>query len=193
MIKNKILAGTTKGLVVLEKKLKSWKIKEIHFDGLPVTIVYVDERTNSWWAGLDHRHWGQKLHVSNNEGEHWTEVATPKYPQNAEIKPGKLATLKKIWSISHAGTDKPGAMWLGTEPGGLFYREGVGEGRASSLGLFVNPFVDHFCHRFAPSATKANDLATMWAVFNVCHFLVALECLTDLRECFRGQAAAGAP
>ena len=127
MIKNKVLVGTTKGLVVFEKKLKSWKIKKVHFDGLPVTIIYVDERTNNWWAGIDHRHWGQKLHFSEDEGERWTEVATPKYPQNAEIKPGKLATLKKIWSISQAGIDKPGAMWLGTEPGGLFYSKGKGD------------------------------------------------------------------
>ncbi len=127
MDRKKILVGTTKGLVVFGKTLKGWKIEKVHFSGLPVTIVYIDERTDNWWVALDHRHWGQKLHYSENEGMQWIEVAPPKYPLNAEIKPGKLATLKKIWSISHAGTDKPGAMWIGTEPGGLFYSEGSGK------------------------------------------------------------------
>ena len=127
MIKNKILVGTTKGLVVIENRGKGWRIEKVHFSGLPVTIVYVDERTNNWWAGLAHRHWGQKLHYSEDEGKNWVEIAPPKYPQNAEIKPGKPATLKKIWSINHAGSDKPGAMWLGTEPGGLFYSSGTGK------------------------------------------------------------------
>ena len=127
MIKNKILVGTTKGLVVIENRGKGWRIEKVHFSGLPVTIVYVDERTNNWWVGLAHRHWGQKLHYSEDEGKSWVEITPPKYPQNAEIKPDKPATLKKIWSINHAGNDKPGAMWLGTEPGGLFYSSGTGK------------------------------------------------------------------
>ena len=69
MTKNKILVGTTKGLVVFKNSAKGWKVEKIHFNGLPVTIVYVDERNNNWWAGLAHRHWGQKLHFSEDEGE----------------------------------------------------------------------------------------------------------------------------
>lgn len=117
---NKLLVGTTKGLVVFERSDYSWKITKVHFTGLPVSMVYVDSRTNTWWAGLAHRHWGQKLHYSTDEGQQWQSVATPKYPALAEVKPGKRATLKKIWTMSQAGPDKPGQLWLGTEPGGLF-------------------------------------------------------------------------
>ncbi len=123
----KILVGTTKGLVIFEQKATAWKIAKVHFMGLPVSLVYVDERTNTWWAGLAHRHWGQKLHYSTDEGQKWHSVPMPKYPKDAEVKLGKRATLKKIWSMSHAGFDKPGELWMGTEPGGLFHSADNGQ------------------------------------------------------------------
>jgi hypothetical protein len=122
----KILVGTTKGLVIFERPATSWKTSKVHFMGLPVSMVYVDERTNTWWVGLAHRHWGQKLHFSTDEGKKWQSVPTPKYPPEAEVKPGKRATLKKIWTMNHAGPDKPGQLWLGTEPGGLFISKNNG-------------------------------------------------------------------
>lgn len=124
---NKLLVGTTKGLVVFERSNHTWKVSKVHFMGLPASMVYVDQRTNTWWVGLAHRHWGQKLHFSTNEGENWESVPTPKYPADAEIKPGKRATLKKIWCMSQAGPDKPGQLWLGTEPGGLFVSKDNGQ------------------------------------------------------------------
>jgi ligand-binding sensor domain-containing protein len=123
----KLLIGTTKGLVVFEKNGSSWKVSKVYFLGLPASMVYVDHRTNTWWVGLAHRHWGQKLHYSTNEGQKWEPVPTPKYPAEAEVKPGKRATLKKIWTMSQAGPDKPSQLWLGTEPGGLFVSKDNGQ------------------------------------------------------------------
>jgi photosystem II stability/assembly factor-like uncharacterized protein len=34
--------------------------------------------------------------------------------------------MKKMWCMQHAGDDRPGGLWLGTEPGGLFYSEDNG-------------------------------------------------------------------
>ena len=127
MKKQKILVGTTKGIVVFQKNDAGWEIEKVHFQGLPVSMVYVDERDNTWWAGLSHRHWGQKLHFSKDEGKTWGFVPMPCYPQNAEYKPGRRATLKKIWCMQHAGHDRPGGLWLGTEPGGLFYSDDSGQ------------------------------------------------------------------
>ncbi len=139
MKKRKILVGTTKGLVVFEKNESGWEIGKVHFRGLPVSMVYVDERDNTWWAGLTHRHWGQKLHFSKNEGENWDTVPMPRYPDDAEYRPGKRAFLKKIWCMHHAGPDRPGGLWLGTEPGGLFYSDDSGQNFNLAEGLWNHP------------------------------------------------------
>ena len=92
----KLLVGTTKGLVVLKKINQHWQIKQTHFLGMPVSIIYVNELTNTWWAGITHHHWGQKLHYSIDEGESWQAVAPPSYPLNAKIAANKPATAKTI-------------------------------------------------------------------------------------------------
>ena len=83
MKNKKILVGTSKGLVEFEKKDNKWKIEKVHFIGLPVSTIYKNEITDTWWVGLAHRHWGQKLHFSNDEGQTWEMVAAPKYPEGA--------------------------------------------------------------------------------------------------------------
>ncbi len=122
----KLLLGTAKGLVVYEKKASSWRVSAVHFLGFPVSMVYVDERTNTWWAGLPHRHWGQKLHRSKDNGATWEQVAAPRYPSSALLKNGKQASLKLIWCMAHGGIDRPNELWLGTEPGGLFHSKDGG-------------------------------------------------------------------
>ncbi len=122
-----LLLGTAKGLIVLEKKRQKWRIERVHFEGLPVSMVYVDTRTQTWWAGLPHRHWGQKLHRSTDKGNTWQQVATPRYPTDMHLKNGKNPTLKLIWCMVQAGNDKPNDLWLGTEPGGLFHSTDNGD------------------------------------------------------------------
>ena len=66
-MKNKeIIVGTSKGFVVFEKKENVWGVKKIHFLGLPVSTIYKNEFTGTWWTGISHRHWGQKLYFSDN-------------------------------------------------------------------------------------------------------------------------------
>ena len=134
----KLLVGTSKGLVTYHKK-NSWQVESVHFLGFPVSMIYVDERKNVWWVCLAHRHWGQKLHCSYDQGETWEQVAMPKYPMEAEIKPGKRASLKKIWTMHHAGSDWPDGLWLGTEPGGLFYSDDYGQSFELVKSLWDHP------------------------------------------------------
>jgi ligand-binding sensor domain-containing protein len=119
-MQTKLLVGTTKGLVIYKKSSASWELDSVEFEGLPVSLAYIDERTNRWWVALSHRHWGEKLHWSEDEGKLWQEVNVPSF-NNYFYRPGKAAFLKKIWVMQHAGYDRPGELWLGTEPGGLFY------------------------------------------------------------------------
>ena len=149
----KILVATSKGLVVFEtvvplgrKRAKTWEIAKVHFLGLPATTIYhapsdnnSDSSNGTWWLGLAHRHWGQKLHVSKDEGETWQMLPPPKYPANAFLSSGKNATLKKIWTIQHAGKDDPTGLWIGTEPGGLFYSKEDGENLELVKGLWNHP------------------------------------------------------
>lgn len=127
MENKKLLVGTSKGLVIIQKVKEDWKIIDVHFRGLPVTVAYVDDRNNTWWVGLAHRHWGEKLQRSTNQGKSWEDIKSPKYPLNAKLGSGKPAVLKKIWCIHHAGFDQPNGIWLGTEPGGLFYSKDNGD------------------------------------------------------------------
>lgn len=122
----RILVGTAKGLVLFEKQ-KHWAIREVFFLGFPVAFVYVDPNTSYWWVGLAHRHWGPKLHRSKNEGQSWEEVKVPVYPQGTQVRKGKPAVLKKMWCMQAAGSNQPGHLWLGTEPGGLFVSTNNGD------------------------------------------------------------------
>ncbi|MEO0339817.1 MAG: sialidase family protein [Bacteroidota bacterium] len=129
-----ILVGTSKGLVVL-KKAAEWQVESIHFLGFPVAFVYVDERSNTWWVGLAHRHWGPKLHRSSNQGESWDELAVPQYPKEN----GKPVVLRKMWCMQHAGNDRSGELWLGTEPGALFHSKDNGDHFELVKGLWDHP------------------------------------------------------
>lgn len=118
----KILVGTSKGLVILERRQKNWEIKEIQFLGFPVSMIFVDKRQGNWWLGLSHRHWGQKLHCSKDQGKTWENIPRPSL-RGEVYHPGQPAKLKKIWVMQQAGPDRGEALWLGTEPGALFFSE----------------------------------------------------------------------
>ncbi len=115
-----LLIATRKGLAVYQQKNGNWQLRDIHFLGIPVSIAYADPRTGTWWACLDHGHWGVKLHRSDDHGKNWKELPAPKYPDGYEVKEGVPASTKYLWAMTHGGADHPERMWIGTEPGGLF-------------------------------------------------------------------------
>ena len=134
----KILVGTSKGVVIVEKKEGAWNIADIRFLGMPVSMLFVDPVTGRWWVALDHKHWGSKLHFTEDQGKTWHEVAVPAYT-GLENKAHKTVKLKKIWVMENAGPDRPGCLWLGTEPGGLFYSDDNGQTFRLNTGLWNHP------------------------------------------------------
>ncbi len=120
------LLGTRKGLVAYHFNNDQWQVENISFDGVPVSIAYSDPRNGTWWACLDHGHWGVKLHRSKDRGTVWEEVAAPAYPEGEEVKDGTPAATRYIWAMSHGGNHYASRLWLGTDPGGLFMSEDEG-------------------------------------------------------------------
>lgn len=136
---DKILVATAKGLVTYVKGTRDWSYDKIDFLGQPASMVYVDTRSNTWWVSIAHKHWGQKLHYSTDEGKSWNEVSSPKYPIGTEVKLGEPANLKYIWSIANGGSNNPDRMFVGTEPGGLFITENQGESFSLVESLWNHP------------------------------------------------------
>jgi len=126
-MKNLLLLGTRKGLISYRNQQGKWTYDTVSFKGIPVSIAWVDERNGTWWACLDHGHWGCKLHFSSDEGRNWQEVDAPAYPEGEEAKEGKPAALRYMWAMAHGGLNHPNKLLIGTEPGGLFQSDDGGQ------------------------------------------------------------------
>lgn len=124
--KNHLILGTRKGLVIYQLINDKWTYQSLHFKGIPVSIAWVDERNQTLWACLDHGHWGCKMHRSKDRGKTWEEVAAPEYPEGTEMKAGVPAATRYIWAINKGGNHQPQRLWVGTEPGGLFKSDDLG-------------------------------------------------------------------
>lgn len=122
-----LLLGTRKGLLIYEQKGNEWCFKHETFRANPVSYAAIDPRNGTMWAALDYGHWGPKLHRSRDCGVTWEEVPAPQYPEGAEIKPGKPATLSYLWYIAPGGHDQPNRLYIGTEPGGMFQSDDGGD------------------------------------------------------------------
>ena len=125
--------GTRKGLFVIDGAGKDARVVDTHFLGDVVVCAAVDHRDGTWYAVLDHGHFGVKLHRSDDRGATWDEVGVPEYPAKPEgfvdiDMWGKERewSLMNIWALE-AAPDKDGALWCGTAPGGLFRSEDRGE------------------------------------------------------------------
>jgi photosystem II stability/assembly factor-like uncharacterized protein len=113
--------GTRKGLFSIEKQGARWQIESRGFLGVPVTMTLFDQRTESWFAGVKHGHFGPKVHRSSDAGKTWTELAAPKFPDKPEDPDDKNPwSLMEIWSLEAGNSEQKGRLWCGTIPGGLF-------------------------------------------------------------------------
>jgi len=131
------LIGTAKGLITIKADPEP-VIDSIHFKGFSVSLVHADRRTGRWWCGVNHKHWGQKLHYSDDHGSTWQEVPVPSF-EGAKLADGKPARLRQIWCMANGGEDNPGELWLGTDPGGLFYSSDNGESFTLVESLWKHP------------------------------------------------------
>lgn len=144
MVKNLLFLSTRKGLIIYKKTAEGWTYQSTHFPGIPVTLTHIDEQSKTWWACLDHGHWGIKLHKSTDQGSNWEEVEAPKYPEGLEIKEGIVATNKYIWAFTNNGQADE-QLLVGTIPGGLFSSRDNGKSFQLNTALWNHPSrVDHW-------------------------------------------------
>ncbi|HTI12689.1 MAG TPA: hypothetical protein VL832_29155 [Puia sp.] len=139
MKKSTLLLGTRKGLIAYHFHNNRWQVENLSFEGVPVSIAYADPRNGTWWASLDHGHWGVKMHRSKDRGHTWEEVAAPSYPEGEEVKAGVPATTRYIWSMTQGGMNQHSKLWIGTDPGGLFVSEDGGDSFQLVESLWQHP------------------------------------------------------
>ena len=109
--------ATRKGLFELRHQGSGWQIVNTSFLAEPVTMVLPPDDKGHMLAALNLGHFGVKVHASQDFGMTWSEVATPAYPPQPEGAEGPAWKLVQIWSLER---DASGAIWAGTNPGGLF-------------------------------------------------------------------------
>lgn len=141
---DKILLGTRKGTLILDKKGGQYRPRPIAHAGMSISYAARDPRDGTLWAAMDHAHWGPKLSRSKDDGATWENLTQIAYPKGARFieqhlpmpddlpeadKPTayKDASLLKVWVLAFGGADQPGVIHAGTLPGGLFTSQDGGE------------------------------------------------------------------
>ena len=121
---DRLYVATRKGLFTLTRAGAGWEHVRTAFLGDPVTAVLPDGRDGALYAGLNLGHFGVKLHRSDDGGERWTELPAPAFPA---VDGDDAPSVSLIWTLAAGGGDRPGLLWAGTIPGGLFGSTDRGE------------------------------------------------------------------
>lgn len=145
--------ATRKGLVEMHRGAGSrWTVRRTHFLGEPVTAVLPPDAQRPLLAALNLGHFGVKVHASDDQGDHWREVAAPTYPpQPPDLRPPARPddpafeglppprvvpwTLVQVWTLEGRGT----TVWAGTLPGGLFRSDDAGRSWTLDRALWDHP------------------------------------------------------
>uniref|UniRef100_UPI0040485F44 WD40/YVTN/BNR-like repeat-containing protein n=2 Tax=Roseivirga sp. TaxID=1964215 RepID=UPI0040485F44 len=128
----KIAVGTDKGLLIYEKVNDSWQLNDIHFLGMPIGAFHEDVSQN-WWVAINHKHWGPKIYRSDNRGETFKEVNSPKFNTNSAY------SLKSVWTIQSRIVNNELQLFIGTEPAALFNSTDLGLSWIEMDGLSKHP------------------------------------------------------
>ena len=114
-----LLAGTTKGVFVLEGDAgrQSWSLRGPFCEAWPINHVIADPATGTLYAGGGGTWFGPAVWKSSDFGASWTHSSEGlSYPEGEE-------PVKAVWSLAAAD----GCLYAGVEPAGLFRSDDGGE------------------------------------------------------------------
>jgi len=126
----RVLIGTRRGLFIArsDEDRAHWRLSEPLLAGREIYHVTCDERSGALWAASRHSVWGPHLHRSDDGGESWRIL------ENApQLDDGRA--LVAVWSLAPGGATRPGRLFAGTEPAGLFVSDDDGESWRPVTGL----------------------------------------------------------
>jgi hypothetical protein len=131
----RLLVGTKKGLFELRRTHAQWSIATTHFLGDPISMLLADPRDGALYAAEALGHFGVKLQRSRDGGKSWQEISAPAFPKS-DIDG---ASVSYLFCLETAGADRPGWLWCGTIPGGLFLSKDHGDSWTLNQALWDLP------------------------------------------------------
>jgi photosystem II stability/assembly factor-like uncharacterized protein len=141
-----LLVGTRKGLFTVEVNGARSEVTSFSFPAVPVVAATVDERDGAIYVGLQHGHFGPKLHRSTDGGVTFEEIATPSLPtagraalEDPARREATPDSVELLWSLAAGHPDEPGRLWCGTIPGALFVSDDRGESWRLVTSLWDEP------------------------------------------------------
>ena len=100
-----LLVGTRKGLFTFTREAAGWQPVAESFLGDPIPMLLADRRDGTWYAVVEHGHFGTKLHRSDDRGQQWEELDAPRFPAKPDDVPDTLN--RPLWDMPER------AKWCG--------------------------------------------------------------------------------
>lgn len=114
-----LLVGTKKGGFIFRSGLerRRWTRVGPLFDGWAAYHLTGDPRNGGeLYAATTNEWWGADVKRSRDEGQSWEVVAEGL----GFTREGDDRKLKRVWHVEPGHPDRPGEVWAGVEPAGLF-------------------------------------------------------------------------
>ena len=139
-----LLVGTRKGLFLVGRHGRDWRVERAELLGDPVTMAYA-ERDGTLHACQDMGHFGVKMKRSRDGGATWEERPVPQFPPKpddvVDLDPMRNTPIpwdtKRVWALE--GSQRAGELWCGTVPGGLFRSRDGGDSWQLVESLWSHP------------------------------------------------------
>lgn len=142
---DRLLVGTRKGLVTVDRRSSGWEVRDLTLANVAVTELLDRGGDAPLVVAANHGHFGPKLYATTDGGETYEDLETPPHPA---LEPGEEPVIdlmrqeplpqatQLIWALA---ATPDGALWAGTMPGGLFRSDDGGRSWAINRPLWDHP------------------------------------------------------